>query len=241
MRQGIVLYEHNTEMSAAFWSVLGDLEVLIRNAMHERLTAWSDNRHGQPAWYLDPGHVFNAKAADDIATARRHATANGRPESPGRVIAELPLEFWRFMLSSRYERSLWLPCLRDAFPGVHGRGMRRDVHDAMRELHLLRNRIAHHEPIYNRPIARFHIIALALQRGGTGRAERLATKRRRREKGSQDYPFRKIKGGTGGDGNPGGDRNPLPRGLSRRDDRVHGGERVGDGGEAAGQQQRRCG
>lgn len=162
VRHGIMLYEHNTEMSAAFWVVLGDLEVLIRNAMHERLTAWSDNRYGQPAWYLDPGRVFNAKAADDIATARRHATANGRPESPGRVIAELPLGFWRFMLSSRYERSLWLPCLRDAFPGVHGRGMRRDVHDAMRELHVLRNRIAHHEPIHNRPIARFHIIALTL-------------------------------------------------------------------------------
>ncbi len=44
-----------------------------------------------------------------------------------------------------------IPCLRKAFPGIQGRGMRRDVHDAIRDLHVLRNRIAHHEPIHNRP------------------------------------------------------------------------------------------
>ena len=75
-------------------------------------------------------------------------------------MAELPFGFWRFLLSSRYERTLWLPCLRDAFPGIRGRGMRRDVHDAMRDLHLLRNRIAHHEPIHNRPLLELHAVAL---------------------------------------------------------------------------------
>jgi hypothetical protein len=55
---------------------------------------------------------------------------------------------------------LWLPCLRDAFPGIRGTGLRRDVHDALRDLHLLRNRIAHHEPIHNRPLAQLHAVAL---------------------------------------------------------------------------------
>ncbi len=158
--RAVTLYERNTELSAAFWAVLGDLEILIRNAMHDRLTAWSTARYGQPVWYLDPAEVFNEQTARDIDTARHHLAANGRPEAPGRVVAELPLGFWRFLLSSRYERSLWLPCLREAFPGIAGRGMRRDVHDAMRELHLLRNRIAHHEPIHNRPLGRFHDLAL---------------------------------------------------------------------------------
>ena len=49
---------------------------------------------------------------------------------------------------------------RPETPGIEGRGMRRDVHDAMQELHLLRNRIAHHEPIYNRPLGRLHDLAL---------------------------------------------------------------------------------
>jgi len=32
----------------------------------------------------------------------------------------------------------------------------------MRSLHLLRNRIAHHEPIYNRPLANLHEQALTV-------------------------------------------------------------------------------
>jgi hypothetical protein len=158
--QAIQLYERNTDLSAAFWAVLCDVEVLLRNAMHERLTAWSLGRYGQLNWYLDPGRVLSQQAVATIGEARQHEAANGRPETAGRVVAELPLGFWRFLLSSRYERTLWLPCLRSAFPGVQGRGMRRDVHDAVRELHMLRNRIAHHEPIHNRPLTVLHTLAL---------------------------------------------------------------------------------
>ena len=140
--------------------MLSDLEIVVRNAMHERLSLWSLGAYGRPDWYSDRGRIFTAQTASDVAVARRHAIAYGRPESAGRVVAELPLGFWRFLLSSRYERTLWLPCLRDAFPGIRGRGMRRDVHDAMRDLHLLRNRIAHHEPIHNRPLLELHAVAL---------------------------------------------------------------------------------
>jgi hypothetical protein len=144
----------------AFWGVLSDLEILLRNAMHERLTAWSLSRYGDDRWYLNHGKVFRDEAFGAIEVARRHATSLGRAETPGRVVAELPLGFWRFLLTSHYERSLWLPCLRGAFPGIAGRGLRRDVHDAVRELHLLRNRIAHHEPIHNRQLGRLHEVAL---------------------------------------------------------------------------------
>jgi hypothetical protein len=160
--RAVSLYEKNSELSAAFWVVLCDLEVLVRNAMHEQFTAWSMDRYGRPGWYLDHGKVFNEQTINDIDAARHHLATNGRPETPGRVVAELPLGFWRFQLSGRYERSLWLPCLRDAFPGIEGRGMRRDVHEALRELHLLRNRIAHHEPIHNRPLGRLHEHALTV-------------------------------------------------------------------------------
>ena len=118
LARAIALYERNAELSAAFWLVLGDVEVLVRNAVHEQLTVWSAGRFSQPAWYLDPGRVFNAQTRADIAAARHHLTGSGRRETPGRVVAELPLGFWRFLLSARYERTLWLPCLRAAFPGI---------------------------------------------------------------------------------------------------------------------------
>jgi len=152
LARAVALYEWNAAASAAFWVTLGHLEVLIRNAMHDQLTTWSARGFGEPRWYLDPGRVFTPEAQQDVATARRRATRQGH-ETPGRIVAELPLGFWRFLLASRYERTLWLPCLRQAFPNIRGRGMRRDVHAGIRDLHLLRNRIAHHEPIHNRRLS----------------------------------------------------------------------------------------
>jgi hypothetical protein len=158
----IALYEWNAEAAAALWVTLGHVEVLVRNAMHEQLTRWSAAEFDQPRWYLDPTRRLAEIARRDIADARRRATRTGQPETPGRVVAELTLGFWRYLLAARYERALWLTCLRPAFPGIAGRGMRRDVHDALADLHVLRNRIAHHEPVHNRPLKHLHRTALSV-------------------------------------------------------------------------------
>ena len=137
--------------------------------MHERLTIWSLRRYGDATWYLDYGKVFRDEASS-VIDSRRWVTRpplRAGAETPGRVVAELPLGFWRFLLTSHYERSLWLTCLREAFPGIQGRGMRRDVHDAIRDLHVLRNRIAHHEPIHNRPLEALHDQALTVVEAGS--------------------------------------------------------------------------
>src|SRR6202020_3055570 len=46
-------YERNTEISAAFWAGLSDLEIVVRNAMHERLSAWSLGLYGPPDSHRD--------------------------------------------------------------------------------------------------------------------------------------------------------------------------------------------
>ena len=149
----MALYEWNAEVSAALSSTLGHLEVLLRNAMDEALTIWSTARFGEPRWYLDTGQILSYKATQDIATARTRATYGNRPESPGRVTTELSFGFWRYLLASRYDRTLWMTCLRPAFPGLYRRGTRRDIDNAVNALHLARNRTAHLEPMFNRPIA----------------------------------------------------------------------------------------
>jgi hypothetical protein len=65
LMRAVSLYEKNAELSAAFWMVLSDLEILVRNAMHDRLTAWSLARYGQPGWYL-VSRIFDSpdKSAD---------------------------------------------------------------------------------------------------------------------------------------------------------------------------------
>lgn len=143
------LYDWNAKISAELGATLGHLEVLLRNAMHQELTAWSAARFDEPHWYLDPGHILGPETRADIAKARSRAVRGQRPETPGRVVAELSLGFWRYLLSRQYDRSLWHPCLHRPF----GRRPRHLVHDAVARLHEARNRMAHHEPMFNRPLS----------------------------------------------------------------------------------------
>jgi hypothetical protein len=155
LEAALTLYRWNVEATAALATTIGHVEVLLRNAMHQELEAWSARTVGEPRWYLNPpssarpdGFLF-AEALDDIAKARTRAVRDGRPESSGRVVAELNLGFWRFLLSRRYDRGLWHPCLHKAFP----RRRRVEVFEAVVSLHEARNRIAHLEPMFNRPLA----------------------------------------------------------------------------------------
>jgi hypothetical protein len=154
------LYAWNGELAAAWWTVISDVEILIRNAMNDQLVSWAKAKYGDPRWYLDHGGVLSFEAREAIQSARRRATRDGRPEAMGQVVTGLSFGFWRFLLTARYERSLWIPALRKSFPGLIGRGMRAEVHQGMFALHELRNRIAHHEPIHNRPLEDLHGVAL---------------------------------------------------------------------------------
>jgi hypothetical protein len=67
--------------------------------------------------------------------------------SPARMAP--PFGFWWSLLSDEYNRRLWQPALIHAF---HGPVRRRTLHGELNDLRLLRNRIAHHEPIHTRAL-----------------------------------------------------------------------------------------
>jgi len=144
----LALYRWNAELSAALGATLGHVEIRLRNAMHQELTSWSALRHGDPRWYFDPSGTLFPPELADIAKARRRATRTGRAETPGRVISELSLGFWKFLLARRYDRGLWHPCLHRVFR----RRPRPVVFDAVDQVHRARNRLAHHEPMFDRPV-----------------------------------------------------------------------------------------
>lgn len=154
----LALYVWNAEVSAALGTTLGHVEVLLRNAMHDHLTAWSTRRFSEPCWYRDPGGILFVEALDDIDKARRRATRDGRQEAPGRVVAELNLGFWRFLLGRRYDRGLWHPVLHQAFAWQR----RSIVHNEILVVHEARNQMAHHEPMFNRPVADIRTSALRI-------------------------------------------------------------------------------
>lgn len=153
LKAAIALYEWNGAVSAALFEVLGDVEVIVRNALHDALSAWHVRTAREGEWY-DNAHGLLAPQADaDVAAARVRLAKRRRPQSPGAVIAELNFGFWRYLLTKQYSTTLWPAMGRAAFPHIDHR--RPQVLWArMSRLHDLRNRIAHHEPIHWRHIDR---------------------------------------------------------------------------------------
>ncbi|MEV4345800.1 hypothetical protein AB0J83_15115 [Actinoplanes sp. NPDC049596] len=147
------LYWWNVEISGAFYGPLHCLEVTFRNALHNELcVAFTRNDWWATAPLQSHGLRMVVEARDKCARRGR------RLVSEDDIVAELPFGFWTSLLSnnrhSQYDRRLWVPCLHRAFP--HYRGQRRDLHDQLEAMRLLRNRIMHHEPIHYRDLAADH-------------------------------------------------------------------------------------
>jgi hypothetical protein len=145
------LYAWNLAASGALYEALSVAEVVLRNALSAQLTVHHGDLPGH--WYDDPRDVLTEEAHTDIAVARARVRKKCHPETPGRVAAELGFGFWKFLLARRYESTLWTGHLRHAFPHLRPQ-KRATVHAAVDDLHLLRNRVAHQEPIHGRDLNR---------------------------------------------------------------------------------------
>jgi hypothetical protein len=149
-RSGLLLYGWNSEISGAFYESLHYVEVGLRNAMDRQLTRWAVSQGAQRPWYVDAAVDLTPLTRRRVAVARANANRGGGVEIHGKVVAELTFGFWWSLLADEYNRRLWQPCLRSAFDGSVRRAQ---LHAELNELRLLRNRIAHHEPIHGRDLA----------------------------------------------------------------------------------------
>lgn len=142
------LYEWNMRASAAILNVASMTEVVVRNAVDRELLVWANDRRSATEWFdIAPLDVHGKK---DVNKARERATRQGKDdEVHGKVIAELSLGFWRFLVESRYFTSLWVPAVHRAFPDGPKdlRTRQRAVAKHLKRLHFVRDRAAHHEPI----------------------------------------------------------------------------------------------
>lgn len=150
----IDLYAWNAQVSAALLNPLHCCEVVVRNAVSEALelvygTAWPwDN-----TFFLSLANpkkpAFNPRV--ELERARKgHA-------STGKVIAELKFAFWQSMFTGRFDGRIWIPHIRNVLPNMNlpasVQTLRKGIHDDLERLRKLRNRIAHHEPIFTRVLS----------------------------------------------------------------------------------------
>lgn len=139
------LYLWNVQASGAFWETICHAEIVLRNALNEALQQ-RHNALGRPGtWFDNPSGDLDYRAVEDIDAAIRRLRRAGAQILPGKVVAELPFGFWRFLLARRYTATLW-PSIRGAFPNLPTRN-RRQLEEPVTRIHKLRNRLAHHEPL----------------------------------------------------------------------------------------------
>ena len=152
--QAMQLYEWNLAVSAAFMAPLQVMEVAIRNAAADAIARthgadWPRNNGfrialGQRARGYDP-------ARDLLSAVSKFTRSN--TYSPGKVIAELRFAFWQEIFTRRHDGAIWNLHLHSVLPNAPNPNvqiMRGWAFEEVGEVRKLRNRIAHHEPIFPR-------------------------------------------------------------------------------------------
>lgn len=158
------LYAWDSEVARALQSPLRDLEVSLRNRLHRQLVG----RHGQEAWWDVPRARPNYKGQDMLDRAREILEDRRpyRPFGPCDIVAQLSFGFWVSLLGpgggDNYEMKYWNSSLRHVFR--EHRGGRHALYKKFQFMLTLRNRIAHHECVFQRHLEKDLETALTLLR-----------------------------------------------------------------------------
>ena len=155
IRLAFTLYRWNSEISQYFYLPLQIWEIALRN----RLNNFLSDRFG-PDWAIHDDRAWRALKANErrrVAGALdKQRRQRQQPPTNNSVVADLSAGFWVGLLGRGYEVPFaWRSNLQRVFPG--GQGLPREAIWAIcDDLLKLRNRIAHHEPIFHLDLAKQH-------------------------------------------------------------------------------------
>lgn len=145
-------YLWNCALSESFYLPIHFSEVLCRNAIHRQLVF----RLGEK-WYehttfrnlLDP--KFRSELDGAIADERAQHSSQ---MTNHHVVSALHFGFWEHLTTKRFERLIWHRGIGHNFPGAHFSKNRQDLHDLIESVRRWRNRIAHHNAIFDKSPSR---------------------------------------------------------------------------------------
>lgn len=143
------LYKWNLDLSAAFYAPLQICEVSVRNSIVKAIEA----TYGAN-WPWDKGFEISLPNPPNSFSPRRELLVLRHLPTAGKIVAELKFIFWEKMLTRSHDAAIWNKHFRSAFPYADQaktvQAVRREGHSALASIRDLRNRIAHHEPIFTR-------------------------------------------------------------------------------------------
>lgn len=149
------LYAWNLDISSALIVPLQVCEVAVRNGIAEAIEAvhganWPWN-NGFIRSLPRPKSKFRYNPADDLQVCAH------RLPTTGKIIAELKFAFWENIFTAGQDSRLWNAHFRTFFPGAPLAQAiplcRAQAYADLQAIRHLRNRIAHHEPVFTRNLA----------------------------------------------------------------------------------------
>lgn len=149
--EALELYQWNLETSCAFFAPLQVCEVSIRNAISEAIGL----TYGA-TWPYERSFEISLANPQQAYSPRRNLLQHRNEPTTGKVIAELKFVFWERMFTRRHDGAIWNHHLRTVLPNMDAartvQQLRGEAFDTLNSIRNLRNRIAHHEPIFRRDI-----------------------------------------------------------------------------------------
>lgn len=149
-QRALELYTLNTQVSEALYIALQTLEIGLRNRVHGAMAS----RHGE-RWFEQANLIKVSHQASQVADAIAELVGGGKEATPGRIVAALSFSFWTAMFSPNYE-PLWRSTLHKIATRTGPGLTRKDFSRPLTQIRLLRNRVAHHEPILHWNLRRHH-------------------------------------------------------------------------------------
>lgn len=156
------LFEWNVRASGAAMEAIHVFELVLRNAIDRELRIWNAAMAGTPDWALRP-HPYLLRALNQTeltkaaTRARRIATEHNRPVRHDDALAQMSLGMWRYILPSKSNKSkqkLWAVSIKNAFPAWPGDWPAESIVARVSNVHGLRNRVAHLEPLHRYDLRR---------------------------------------------------------------------------------------
>jgi hypothetical protein len=157
--EAVARYLWNMALQTSLAPALHSAEITIRNAIFDATTLVANTR-GRPfnqvnCWLDTSPSLLYINEQQAVEEAKDRLRKAGKSMTPGHLVARLSFGFWVNLLNASYEQgrasgpALWPAALR-VFHNLpmkeRSRGALRGRLDAVR---LFRNRVVHHEPVWD--------------------------------------------------------------------------------------------
>ncbi|EPD0902665.1 Abi family protein [Yersinia enterocolitica] len=141
------LYLYNARLSKSFLYPLHILEISLRNRMNAVFT----NQFGKD-WPIDAS--FTSNLTPESLTSLTTAIGRAKTQTTDSIVSTLNFDFWSNLLRDEYHNCFWQSNLAILTPSWNIKIT--TLRKRSRDLNFFRNRIAHHEPIYQSDLIKTH-------------------------------------------------------------------------------------